>query len=73
MSAEGSLWTLSGLMLAASGVAAVAILWYAGSVVPALGTLREAAPPWARAVVLAGGATLVLVGLVTATRSGSQH
>jgi len=73
MSAEGSLWTLSGLVLAASGVVAVAILWYAGTVVPALGTVREAAPPWARTAVLAGGATLVVVGLVTATRTGARE
>jgi hypothetical protein len=72
MSAEGSLWTLSGLVLAASGVGSVGVLWFAGTLVPALGTLRETAPPWVRVVVLAVGAGLVLAGLVAATRSGSR-
>jgi hypothetical protein len=70
MSAEGSLWTLSGLVLAASGALAVGILWYAGTVVPALGTLQETAPRWARLAVLAVGAGLILAGLVAATRTG---
>jgi hypothetical protein len=69
MSAEGSLWTFSGLMLAASGVVSVGILWYGGTVVPALGTLRETAPPWVRVAVLSVGAGLVLAGLVAATRT----
>ena len=58
MSVEGTPWTLSGLTLAASGVAAVGILWYGGTVVPAPGTLRETAPPWVRLAVLSVGAGL---------------